>query len=168
MSKRPIPFKKVYFFEILCEIPWKSGILLTIFFYIAAIWDVCYSIFIKKQNNFKEVDGVFNTLINQDMFLIWIFFILFMLYFFLNIFLNYNLLKGKRLILKNKKVINFLNYTGFFMIENFYLLALFCLHTIVLTFLSFDFHSTLVFFIFFIYFITLSVSFHWWYLSVKL
>ncbi|MFA3039242.1 hypothetical protein KWF55_16680 [Acinetobacter pittii] len=168
MKRKAIPFKKVYFFEILCEFPWKSGMLLTIFFYIAAIWDVCYSFFIKKQNNFKEVDGVFNTLINQDMFLIWIFFILFVFYFFQNIFLNYRLLKGDELIFKNKKIINFLNYSGFFMIENFYLLAIFCFHTIILTFFYFDFHSTLVFFIFFIYFITLSIYFHWWYLSVRL
>jgi len=114
------------------------------------------------------VDGVFNTLINQDMFLIWIFFILFIFYFFQNIFLNYRFLKGDELIFKNKKIINFLNYTGFFIIENFYLLAIFCFHTIILTFFYFDFHSTLVFFIFFIYFITLSIYFHWWYLSVRL
>lgn len=32
MKKINIMFKKVYFFEILCEFPWKSGMLLTIFF----------------------------------------------------------------------------------------------------------------------------------------
>ncbi len=34
------------------------------------------------------------------------------------------------------------------MIENFYLLAIFCFHTIILTLFYFDFYSTLVFFIF--------------------
>lgn len=167
MKKEPNLFKTVNFIELIRTIPWKNITALSVLFYIAAIWDFFYSVFTGKPNKFNEVNGVFNTLINQNKFLIWIFFISFIIYFFISIWANYRIFNKKRISDFCRKLIKVFDYTGFFIIEIFYLIAIFCFHTIILTLLTFEFRSLLFFFIAFIYFIVLALSIHWMYSSVK-
>ncbi|HAV3851086.1 TPA: hypothetical protein JIF31_001288 [Acinetobacter baumannii] len=167
MKKESSLFTKVNFIEVIRTIPWKNITALSVLFYIAAIWDFFYSVFTGKPNKFSEVNGVFNTLINQNEFLIWIFFIAFIIYFFISMWANYRIFKKKKISAFYRNLIEVFNYTGFFIIEIFYLIAIFCFHTIILTLLTFEFRSTLIFFMFFIYFIVLALFIHWGYSSVK-
>ncbi|HGF8506972.1 TPA: hypothetical protein ACJCAV_002329, partial [Acinetobacter baumannii] len=80
---------------------------------------------------------------------------------------NYRIFKKKKISAFYRNLIEVFNYTGFFIIEIFYLIAIFCFHTIILTLLTFEFRSTLIFFMFFIYFIVLALFIHWGYSSVK-
>ncbi|WP_436914116.1 hypothetical protein [Acinetobacter schindleri] len=162
------PFKGVHFIEILFEIPWKAMVALFMLTGIAAICDVIHSFFTDKTYEFDLLNNVFNTLLNTNSFLLWVFFIAFILHMITSITFNYKLYHGKKLSLKSNFLVKTFEYTGFFIIEVFYLIGTFCFATSLLALLILDFSSLLTFVLCFPIFLGVAVGAHYIYLSARI
>ena len=161
------PFRQIHFIEILFDVPWKPIISLVVLTYIAALWDAIYSFWFKKDNTFDNVNGVFSTLLNTNSFLLWIFFIAFLSYFFLSIFYNFRIHKGKKISGRSNILVKTFDYRGFFIIEIFYLIGAFCSALTLLALIILDFPSLLSFSVFSFIFLGIAIGIHWIFLSFK-
>lgn len=161
------PFSKIHFIEFLFDIPWKGVSALFVLTGIAAVCDLIYSFFTDKTYNFDLLNDVFSTLLNTNTFLLWVFLIAFVFHIVFSIIANYRIYHGKELGLKSKFLVKTFEYTGFFIIEVFYLIGTFCFATCLLALLIFDFRSLLTFIGFTTTFLIIGAGAHYIYLSVK-
>lgn len=161
------PFSKIHFLEILFKTPWKDISALFTLTVIAALCDLIYSFFTDKTYDFDLLNDVFSTLVNTNSFLLWVFFIAFALHITFSIVANYKIHHGKEIGLKRKFLVNTFEYTGFFILEVFYLIGTFCFATCLLALLILDFSSLLTFTGFTVFFLIIAIFGHYIYLSVK-
>ncbi|MBS7332876.1 MAG: hypothetical protein KIG88_04685, partial [Weeksellaceae bacterium] len=75
--------------------------------------------------------------------------------------------KGRKISRENNILIKIFEYTGFFIIEIFYLIGTFCSALIGIAILLLDFSSLISFLVYSFVFLGLAIGLHWIYLSFK-
>lgn len=161
------PFKSIHFIEILFSMPWKPILSLIVLTYIAAMYDLISSIWTDESNDSSHLNDVFSTLLNTNNFLLWVFFIAYISYILLSFICSYRMYKNKPISSKFSILVKIFGYTGFFIVEIFYLIGFFCLALLSLALIFFDFQSLISFFMFSFIFVGIAIGSHWMYLSAK-
>lgn len=161
------PFKSVHPIEVIFEMPWKSILSLIVLTYISVLYDLIISFVNNKSSELNHLNDIFSTLLNTNDFLLWIFFIAFLINQLLNILYHYNVYKEHIAGSGFKILVKIFGYTGFFIIEIFYLIGFFCFSLMLVALITLEFQFLVSFFIFSFVFLGIAILIHRLYLSTK-